>query len=885
MDKKPKTKEIVQSLKEHTAADVKDKALAAGIKSKDRVLEQIKTEATNQVPQRQRTQDTQSPESYATDHVEDKTQSIIENTAYTGERAARYGVRKIKEHRAEKQAVEQAKEEVFADERLPEDLRPPESHETSSTEHTAPSSQVQSHLPSQEPATTNDSNLIRSDTHETTSPPDTVQSSVSSDKRTTHTRREIGGKDTAQTEANMESEASDPAANRIRQKQKPAAKEKENTAAGQVKAREKSIRSNEGIKGPKVRNDISVQDQNETRFVLNNVAHQGIETDNVPPSGKPIRPAPKKELLNAKSQERPQPLDNESPNETLTDSPSAEVADSASVKTKERAIKRSNKETLREKEDVRPRMKENVAKKEADTAPIGTDTPKAPGETEKKGAPRNTKALSSTKTELKKKPSEPAIAGTVDTGHDVRKRPALKQKKRTPPKVRQKPTLPKAIAEKPISKTPPAGLKRINQRDSVTTGIRSIKMVSEKTKEAEKATSKNARAAKKAARTAKQAEERTKRAVQTAKQAAQATAKAVVKAVKASAEAISGLAELLGVSAPVVLLIIIVCLIAAIGGTCFGIFLSNDKSSGSEMTMSQAITQLTTDYYDSITKIQGQFNYDELEVKGSTAINWKDVLTIYAVKYTNDSDGFEVVTLDKKKLKKIKRILLDMNPCTGVVVEKVVPVTKTITDSKDQKITTTTYETQKVLIVTAVHVGATEQAKLYDFSKEAKVQVKELLSPDYAEMWNELIGSGGEIIISNSTHTPNFIFTWPLDGDYRISSEFGTRTDPINGVVKTHGGTDIAAATGTPILAAADGVVEMAGYNAGGYGYYVKLSHGDGYETLYGHCSVLLVSTGQTVKQGQVIAKVGSTGHSTGPHLHFEVRYNGNKVNPMQFFE
>ncbi len=683
----------------------------------------------------------------------------------------------------------------------------------------------------------------------------------------------------------MESEASDPAVNRIRQKQKPAAKEKENTAAGQVKAREKSVRSNESIKSPKVRNDISVQEQNETRYVLNNAAHQGTETENVPPSGKPICPSQQKELLNAESQGRPQPLDNKSLKEALTDSTSAAKADPASVKTRERAIKRSNIETLREKENVRPRMKENVAKKEADTAPVGTDTPKAPGKIEKKGAPRNTKALSSTKTELKKKPPEPSIAGTVDTGHDVLKRPALKQKKRTPPKVRQKPTPPKAIAEKPISKTPPAGLKRINQRDSVSTGIRSIKTVSEKTKEAGKAATKTTKAATKSAKAAKQAEKRTKQTIQETKQAAQVTAKAAVKAVKASAKAITSLAELLGVSAPVVLLIIIVCLIAAIGGTCFGIFLSNDKSSGSEMTMSQAITQLTTDYYDSITKFQGQYNYDELEVKGSTAINWKDVLTIYAVKYTNDSDGFEVVTLDKKKLKKIKKILLDMNPCTGVVVEKAVPVTKTTTNSNGQKNTTTTYETQKVLIVTAVHVNASEQAKLYDFSKDARSQVKELLSADYDEMWSELIGSSSEIIISSSTHVPSFIFAWPLDGDYRISSQFGTRTDPINGVVKTHGGTDIAAGTGTPILAAADGVVEVAGYNAGGYGYYVKLSHGDGYETLYGHCSVLLVSTGQTVKQGQVIAKVGSTGHSTGPHLHFEVRYNGNKVNPMQFFK
>jgi len=99
------------------------------------------------------------------------------------------------------------------------------------------------------------------------------------------------------------------------------------------------------------------------------------------------------------------------------------------------------------------------------------------------------------------------------------------------------------------------------------------------------------------------------------------------------------------------------------------------------MTMSQAITQLTTDYYDSITKFQAQYDYDDLEVKGDTSINWRDVLTIYAVKYTNEADGFDVVTLDKKKLKKIKEILLDMNPCTGIVVTKVVPVTKETTNS------------------------------------------------------------------------------------------------------------------------------------------------------------------------------------------------------------
>ncbi len=88
---------------------------------------------------------------------------------------------------------------------------------------------------------------------------------------------------------------------------------------------------------------------------------------------------------------------------------------------------------------------------------------------------------------------------------------------------------------------------------------------------------------------------------------------------------------------------------------------------------------------------------------------------------------------------------------------------------------------------------------------------------------------------------------------------------------------------GKNISAAANGVVLTAAYNSSGYGYYVLLDHGNGLYTLYGHNSQLLVSTGQTVSQGQTIAKAGSTGYSTGPHCHFEVRYQGNKTNPMGY--
>lgn len=121
-----------------------------------------------------------------------------------------------------------------------------------------------------------------------------------------------------------------------------------------------------------------------------------------------------------------------------------------------------------------------------------------------------------------------------------------------------------------------------------------------------------------------------------------------------------------------------------------------------------------------------------------------------------------------------------------------------------------------------------------------------------------------------------------LDADWRqhVTSGYGYRTVPYSGF---HGGVDIGMPLGTSICAVKDGTVKTAEYSTIGYGYYVVLDHGNGMETLYAHCSQLLVTVGQTVKQGDVIAKVGSTGNSTGPHCHFEVRINGEKVDPTAY--
>ncbi len=125
-----------------------------------------------------------------------------------------------------------------------------------------------------------------------------------------------------------------------------------------------------------------------------------------------------------------------------------------------------------------------------------------------------------------------------------------------------------------------------------------------------------------------------------------------------------------------------------------------------------------------------------------------------------------------------------------------------------------------------------------------------------------------------------FTFAWPARGAF--TSGFGYRRHPLFGIRHLHTGVDIAAVWGTPVLAAADGRTIYAGW-FGGYGKIVVIDHGDGTSTLYGHLSRILVTAGDTVRRGQPVGRVGSTGYSTGPHLHFEIRLNGRPVDPLTF--
>ena len=118
-----------------------------------------------------------------------------------------------------------------------------------------------------------------------------------------------------------------------------------------------------------------------------------------------------------------------------------------------------------------------------------------------------------------------------------------------------------------------------------------------------------------------------------------------------------------------------------------------------------------------------------------------------------------------------------------------------------------------------------------------------------------------------------------------FTSGYGIRSDPFQGRAARHQGIDLAAPVGTPIYATADGIVSDAGWNSGGYGNLIKIDHGRGIETRYGHLSAILVHAGQHVTRGQQIDRMGSTGRSTGSHLHYEVRIDARAVNPIPFMK
>ena len=463
-----------------------------------------------------------------------------------------------------------------------------------------------------------------------------------------------------------------------------------------------------------------------------------------------------------------------------------------------------------------------------------------------------------------------------------------KMRKKTAPKQRVRSSVKEVCVQKKGLNTISAVPRKAKEAghgasQTIKTADRSFK----KAERTAKATKKTAEATAKAA---KRSEEAARRTAKVVAKATKAAIKAVIEGIKAAVAAAKELIAAAIAGSPVAIAIIIVlALVAAIGGSCFGVFLMNDESTGTQMTLSEAIPQLTSEHYAKLKVLKSGFEYDTMEIEGSEkmSINWKDVLSVYAVKVTTSGENAqEVATLNDEKLGFLRDVISDMNKVTGVVVPKLVQETYTETDSSGNTVTKTRTVTINVLKVTAIRLSVDQIVELYHFDDNQRKQLTELMNESNDELWKELIGSvsaTGDVLVTNSTYVPTDIFFWPLQENGYISSPFGYRSDPFTGEQKLHGGTDISADTGDPVLAAAEGDVIMAEWDDS-YGYFVKIRHNDMFSTLYAHCSALHVTAGQHVTTGQVIADVGETGAATGPHLHFEVRIYEERVDAMQYF-
>ena len=192
---------------------------------------------------------------------------------------------------------------------------------------------------------------------------------------------------------------------------------------------------------------------------------------------------------------------------------------------------------------------------------------------------------------------------------------------------------------------------------------------------------------------------------------------------------------------------------------------------------------------------------------------------------------------------------------------------------------------RKATIVEKQNVIVAEKASLDSMISQLSAEESKLLEDirkieeEEQRLQQTIISSGSHSATSAPISSGSFGYPSTTTS---ISSPYGYRIHPIYGTRKLHTGTDFPVGTGTPIFASADGKVIMAGWN-GGYGNCVIIDHGAGVTSLYAHNSSLSVSVGQSVKKGQVIAKAGSTGNSTGPHCHFEIRVNGSTTNPMNY--
>ena len=314
------------------------------------------------------------------------------------------------------------------------------------------------------------------------------------------------------------------------------------------------------------------------------------------------------------------------------------------------------------------------------------------------------------------------------------------------------------------------------------------------------------------------------------------------------------------------IVVVLICMIGLIAGSCFGVVFASEDS-GTGLTLQSAVLQINEDFSGRIENVKKDYEgrYDSVELINADGItNWPDVIAVYAVKTTTDKDAAEeVATVTQKKIDRLREVCWDMNPISAKLVAG---------------------EESTVLQITVTAKSYTDMIEGYGFDEDQKKMVTELMNSCLLDKYKNLT-TPAEVEGDFSAIEGTGGYIWPLNGYTRTSSPFGYRICPFHGR-ELHGGVDIPAPYGTPVHAAKSGTVVKSTYGSS-YGNHIIIAHGDGTRTLYAHMSARLVSVGQTVSQGQTIGKVGSTGSSTGNHLHFETwtgSSSSTRVNPMRYF-
>ncbi|HCT64408.1 MAG TPA: hypothetical protein DIC60_03910 [Lachnospiraceae bacterium] len=250
--------------------------------------------------------------------------------------------------------------------------------------------------------------------------------------------------------------------------------------------------------------------------------------------------------------------------------------------------------------------------------------------------------------------------------------------------------------------------------------------------------------------------------------------------------------------------------------------------------------------------------------------NIGDFLT--RMQYVNDIMTYDNETLDRlKKYEAIKKTK------TEEITEEKASIEILVEDQKVKNAALSSKISEKEALFNKYQEDESDYKSVLESTEEASNEVQKLINAAVSAQSSSSSGS--------SSYKANYTggqLQWPVPGRNYISSGYGNRPRPIGSGYEFHTGYDIPAPYGSNIVAAEAGTVITAGY-VRGYGYTVIINHGNGLTTLYGHNSSLVVSMGQTVTRGQVIAKAGSTGNSTGNHCHFEVRLNGAHVSPKSY--